>query len=122
MQYEIKRIDTWSAIRIVFIISLIIGLITSIFYSLFITTIGTFLSNFGSSEFGGELPSMGGIGFIFLVFFLTIFFAVIYTLLSAVVIALYNVIAGWAGGVLIHLEKEEPKPPYFHTETEESVL
>jgi len=102
---EIKKVEIWSVIKITFLLSLIVGLVLGFFYFSLISVVGQIAGSFGAPE--SELGNItGGIGF-FLAFFIAIFTAVFYTLVSAVIAVLYNVFAGWAGGIRVELSRDK---------------
>lgn len=126
MQYEVKKIDTWSVVRIVFIISLVAGFFLSLLYVLFLSVLGSFISNWGGTELGESLRPFGGVAAMFMVIFLTVMIAVIYSIMAAVITSLYNFLSKWAGGILVDIESTSPRalpplPPQPPV-TEEPVL
>lgn len=122
MRHEIKRIDVWSVVKIVFLLSLIGGFIIGVFYAALIGIISSISASMGGDEFTQALGMFGGIALIFIVIFFTIFVAVTYTLFAAIGAALYNFIARWAGGVTIELNGVEEKVPTVTQSSEERVL
>jgi hypothetical protein len=115
MKYELKKIDLWSGMKIVFMISLVLGFILSLFYASLLHLMSTFMGTFGGNDFDQILPS-NGIMTGFLVLFITFGIAVIYTFIAAIVIILYNAIAGWGGGVILSLNslETEQQSQSFH--------
>ncbi len=99
MEYEIKRFNIWSMVKIVFIIFLIIGFLLSLFYVVILMLIQTFTGSLGLGGFGNELVAISGITGIFIVLFFTLFYAVFVSVFSAFILGLYNIIAGSLGGI-----------------------
>ncbi len=109
MKYEIKRLNLWSVVKIVFVISLLIGFVFSLIYAGFLQVMTLLTSNFGGEDFVQMIPS-GGSMFIIVVVFFTIIFAVFYTTSALFAVVLYNAIAGWAGGVVVEMAAREISP------------
>jgi len=122
MNFELKKIDVWSCIKISFILYGILGLIIGIFYAIFFAFLGGIFNTFGGREFGSLGGLFSGVVGVFMVFFLALFYAVIGAIFTAVFVWLYNVIARAAGGIRFNLEgeklelKEEEPPRSFKYE------
>jgi hypothetical protein len=119
MKYELKRIEIWSIIRIVFMISLVIGFVLSLFYASLLQFLGLFMNTIGGQDFNQMIP-LGGIMTGFVLLFGTFGIAIIYTLIAAIAIFMYNVMAGWAGGIVLHLKSidVEHQPEIVQTREE----
>jgi len=122
MRYEIKRIDIWSVVKIVFLLSLIGGFLLGVFYAALIGFITSFSDTMGGDEFTDALGVFGGVALIFIVIACTIFFAGIYTVMAAIGAALYNFFARWAGGIALELNSAEDQIATPTPATEERVL
>jgi hypothetical protein len=109
MKYELKRIDLWSVIKIVFMISLVLGFVLTLFYASLLRFVSTFMGTFGGNDFNQIMPS-NGIMTGFLILFGTFGIAVIYTFIAAIAIILYNLMAGWGGGVVLFFASLEADP------------
>jgi hypothetical protein len=106
MRYELKRVEIWPIIKVVFILSLIFGFFIGIFYALIFSFISRFAAPF--QGFGGqEFSSFGGIGILFLVLICTVFITVINIFTAAVFTALYNLLATSIGGLVFNLAPKE---------------
>jgi len=111
VNFELKRVDVWSVVKIVFFLDAVIGLLVGFFYTFVFSLIGGFLS--------GEraLPMMGffsGVVGFFMSFVLAIFYAVLGAVFTAILAGLYNLLAGWLGGFKLSLAEEirpEASPP-----------
>lgn len=109
MIYEIKKIDVWSGVKIAFVLFGVIGLIFGMFYAIMLTMVGGILS-----QMGGEFQALGGaftgaLG-IFMIFFLAIFSAVMGAVVTAILMWIYNLLAGGLGGIKFNLAEEGSKP------------
>ncbi|MBN1997806.1 DUF3566 domain-containing protein [candidate division KSB1 bacterium] len=109
MQHEIKRFNLWSVVKIVFIISLLVGFVFSLIYAGLLQMMTLLTSNFGGEDFVHMMPTGASMFFIVVVFF-TIAFAVFYTIFAAFAVVLYNIIAGWAGGIVVELDQKNMSP------------
>ncbi|MCP4633413.1 MAG: hypothetical protein GY855_10850 [candidate division Zixibacteria bacterium] len=108
MNFRLKRIGIWSAVKISFLINGIIGAVFGFFAGLFIFMFGALLSQFGDFAGGSETfpPLFGGaVAIIIMPFFygfiMAVFNGIIFTAIAA---WLYNVISGFVGGIEMHLE------------------
>ena len=108
--HEIRRVDVWSVVKISFVLSLVAGLLMGFFYWFFMMAFMQVIGSLGGASELVDLPvnpaAVGGVGF-FMVFFIAILTAVFYSLISAIVAVLYNLVAGWAGGIRVHLVTEQ---------------
>jgi hypothetical protein len=108
MNYEIKKIDVWSVVKIAFIIYGIFGLIFGLFYAAILTMLGGFLSQFGEfGEFGDMTGLFTGAVGILMAFFMALFYAVIGAVFTAIFVWLYNILAKLTGGIRFNLETEK---------------
>ena len=92
------------------------------FYAVLIGFIGSVMGPMAGDEFSDALGLFRGVALIFIVFFFTIFIAVMYTVLAAIGAALYNFLARWAGGFAIELNSGEDKIQSTTHSSEEAVL
>ena len=107
MRYEIKRIEVWSVVKIVFLLSLIAGFVIGLLYALMIGFLTGVMGTIAGGEFSDTLGMFGGVALIFVVIFFTIFFAAIYTIVAAIGTALYNLLAKFSGGFTLELKSTE---------------
>jgi hypothetical protein len=110
MRYELQRIEIWSVIKIIFIISLFLGSLISIFYAGLFFIMSAFGNALAPAEFASFVP-MGGAMAIGIIVFGTITIAITYTIAAVVFIGIYNLLARWVGGFKVHfklVEKEQP--------------
>jgi len=111
MDYEIRCIDVWSVVKIVFVISLVLGLIVGLFYFLVVISLGSLVSSFG---FGEEIDTssftqLAGFLGLFMAIFIAILTAIFYSIVSAIAVGLYNLLSRWAGGIQVQLVGPEEK-------------
>ncbi len=117
MEFEIKRIDTWSAVKVSFVVYGFVGLIIGLFYGVFIFSLGGLLGGLANQElapFTGMFSSLaGGIFFTIIIgFFIAFISAVVYgVIITAVVVWLYNLFSKWTGGIKVKLEKSVTMVP-----------
>jgi len=102
MKYELKRIDIWPIVKIVFIFSLLLGFFIGILYAGIFLMVDTFSQVAAESGFD-EMGSLGG-GFAFIVLFgCTFGVSFIYTVGAIIYVVLYNLLAGSLGGFRFEL-------------------
>ena len=108
MQYQLKRIDPWSACKMTFLIAGVVGFVVGALYAVLITMMASFMGMVGMSE--GMPDEMGYIvgatGFIAVVAWIviTILYAVVGALVVSLATWLYNLLAGAIGGVQLTFE------------------
>ena len=115
MTFELKKIDLFSAIKISFLINALVGLIIGL---LFGSIMGFFMGIAGQmmpyDQMGWEGPGLGAFGLfggLLLGLLYAIFIAVGNgVILTGIVILLYNLFAGWLGGIKLNLN-EVPNDP-----------
>ncbi len=115
MKYQLKRIDTWSAVKITFVIAGAVGFVVGALYAVLITLMASLVGMFGMSE--GMPDEMGYVvsatGFIAVVVWIVI--TMMYAVLGSLVVALsswlYNLAAGVIGGVNLTLEAQPDATP-----------
>ena len=104
MEYEIKRINAWSVIKFVFLISFFIGTLIGIFYALILSIVCNLIQNITINELGLGVKSLNEISLFFLIIFFAIFISISNSIMSAIFIGTYNFIAQWLGGIKIALK------------------
>ena len=109
MEYEIKRFNIWSAAKIVFIIFIIIGILFSLFYLVVIGIFQNFIQSIGMNEFEDNMPFITGFTGIIVIVFFSFFYAIFATIFTILILGLYNIIAGFAGGIKIDVHQESVK-------------
>jgi len=99
MEYEIKRIDILSVVKIFFFLFLIIGFIMSLVYFVFMNMASGFLSNFSGEEL--EIPAgvLGGFVSLFGIMFFSVMYAIFMSVFTAIILGLYNIMAHYIGGI-----------------------
>jgi len=100
--YELKKIDVWSLVKIVSILSFALGLVIGFIYLLMILLISR-LSSTLMGDFDSEVMQVGGFVGFFMVFFIAILTSLFYTVVTAVLAVLYNGISGFTGGIRIRM-------------------
>lgn len=110
MNFELRKIDVLSAIKVSFFIHLVIGILLGIMIGSLFAFIMSFISQFMPSE---ELSgfNFGAFG-VFSAFLLVIFYAVFLSAFNGIIITgifclLYNLMASWLGGIKVEF-KEGP--------------
>ncbi|MFH1861181.1 MAG: DUF3566 domain-containing protein [bacterium] len=111
MMYEIKRLDLLSVFKVSLLVYLIIGFLLGILYALLLVGMMSALSPLVDDTVLRELGSLGAMGAMMLALFMSVIFAVLWSVLTVIAAGIYNVISGWLGG--IKLELEAPPMPYI---------
>ncbi|MCI0532214.1 MAG: DUF3566 domain-containing protein [candidate division Zixibacteria bacterium] len=111
MNYEIKRIDLWSAIKISFIVNGVLGFGLGLVIGLLAAAATELLAPFMAMG-GSELQEVGSgstaASIIVTPFFVAFFMAVIYgVIVTGIFVVLYNLIAKLSGGVKVSINKNE---------------
>jgi len=105
MEYEIKRINSWSIIKIVFIISFLIGLFIGVIYSFTINIIGNILLQLTFDELIVE--PLSAISIFFLIIIIALFTSILSGSVTFVFVIIYNLTAQWIGGIKVELKFNE---------------
>jgi hypothetical protein len=108
----ITRIGILSLAKIQGIICAVVGLIIGLIYGLVMVFMGTILAAVGSREGGGA--ALGGLGFgiiggLFMIVVMVIFYAVMGFVAGAISALIYNIAAGFMGGLELDYETERPE-------------
>lgn len=101
----IRRVGVLSLAKISGVLYAVFGFIIGIFFSLAGLITSSFASSMGRDS--GMFGALFGVGAIIL---LPIFYGVLGFVTSAIAAWLYNLIAGWVGGLEIELEDDRPAP------------
>jgi len=108
MRYEIKSVGMWPFIKVSFFFNLVVGFIFGLLYALFAGFIMTIMSRFsefqpGSFDFDLE-PLPIGFMLVVLPILFAIMGAVFYTIIGAILVLIYNLIARLVGGYELDLQ------------------
>jgi hypothetical protein len=101
--YTLKKVPLWPVLKVAFILFLILGIIIGVFYAFLISSFGFLASALGDPSIGGELGFMRGLGFV-LIPVIAIFYAVFATIIVAIWVLIYNLLASVVGGIELVLE------------------
>ena len=110
MNWEIKRIDLWSAIKISFVANAVLGFVLGLLIGLLSAALTEFLAPFmamsGQEIEGLSSASSAGM-IIFMPFFMAFFMAVAYgVIVTGIIVGIYNLVAKFAGGIKVNLEQQ----------------
>src|SRR5947209_6034673 len=114
----IKRLGVLSIAKIYGLICAVFGLIIGVFYGLIFAVFGAMLSGLGRSSSSGSGAVGAGVGFVFAVILFPILYGIIGFIAGAIGAAIYNLAAGWMGGVEMDLDTAggyyaAPQPPQY---------
>lgn len=107
--YLLKKIPLWPAIKMAFLVFIILGIVIGIFYAVLLSTWGALMSSFADSGFGGQFGMLRSLGFV-LIPVIAIMYAIFGTIVIAIWVLIYNLIASVIGGVEFVLETAERRP------------
>ncbi len=103
MLYEVKRFDLLTVFKVSFLVYLAVGFLLGILYGLIIvqilSTLGPMMDNAMFDDFSG----MGFTAALTMALFMAIFMAVIWSIVTVIAAGIYNLVAGWVGGVQVEL-------------------
>lgn len=108
MQYELKKIDLWSAIKVSFFINALIGLTIGLLIGIFFGFIFGALSHLNNID----MPSfpLGPFGGLFLGIAYGVVMAVFNgIILTSITVILYNLFSTWLGGIKVDVSAVEPE-------------
>ena len=105
MEYEIKRINTWPIVKIVFLFSFIFGAFIGISYAFILSFINSFFQYFNFEDITVQAFNTNEI--FFLIIFTAIFTAVISCIISIILVGVYNLSSRWIGGIKLELKSSE---------------
>lgn len=113
MRLELKRVDMWSAIKISFCVNIILGFLLGIVYALFLGMFAGLLSSLPGGEGLEGVQMSFGILIIVMPFMFAFFLGVVYTVVTAICVALYNFMAKFTGGIELSFQQiaEQQTPP-----------
>ncbi len=101
--YVLKKVPLGPVLKIAFILFLIIGVIIGVFYALLISSFGFLASALNDPSLGSEMGFIRGLGFV-LVPVIAIFYAIFATIVVAIWVLVYNLLASVVGGIELVLE------------------
>ena len=101
--YLLKRIPLWPVIRMAFICFLILGIVIGVIYAILLSMWGALASSFADSGLGDQVGLLRSLGFI-LIPVIAILYAVFGTIVVAIWVLIYNLIASVVGGVEFEFE------------------
>jgi hypothetical protein len=101
MNYEIKRFAIWPVAKISFVVGAILGFLIGGFFWM----VSGIISQIPFEDFGSDatgIESLGAMGIV-LPFFMAVFYGVLMMVGNVIFTGLYNVLAGFVGGVEVEL-------------------
>ncbi|MBN1560955.1 DUF3566 domain-containing protein [candidate division KSB1 bacterium] len=106
MKYELRRIDIWPIVKIVFILSLLLGFFVGLLYAGMFLLLDAFANLAADSGFA-ELDSLGSAFAIIVILACTAGISFINTVGAIILVVLYNLTAGSIGGLYFDLQPVE---------------
>jgi predicted membrane-bound spermidine synthase len=111
MDYELKKIDLWSAIKISFMVNAVIGLVIGLLIGFVFAFIVSFVSQMVPAD-GPDMASIpfGPLGGFFIGLIYALFIAVVNGIIvTSVIVIMYNLFAGWVGGLKLEFQPVAPE-------------
>jgi hypothetical protein len=105
MNYELKRFGIWPVAKISFVVGAILGFLIGGF----LWMVSGVLSQLPLEDFGGDVggfESLGAMG-VMLPFFMAVFYGVLMMVGNVIFTGLYNILAGFVGGLEIELAQAD---------------
>ncbi|MFH2054861.1 MAG: DUF3566 domain-containing protein [bacterium] len=125
MKLELKRIGVWSAIKVTFLLSLVIGFAVGILYALLIMMMMAIPMSQMPDDFPGISGMfVGGVMLVILPILMSIFMAIVNTVGAALAALIYNLVVKMIGGLELEFAEVKavvmqpvartatPPPPY----------
>jgi len=108
MKFELKKIDLFSAIKISFLINAILGLVVGLCLGIFMTLFYSVFSQlipYDQIDYSAPAMPVIGVmsGFFFAVFYMALMAVINGIIITGLVVIMYNLIAGWLGGLKFEL-------------------
>ncbi len=97
--YRIKKINVWQTAKVFAVIYLLIAFVTVVPALLFMSTIMGSLMSDSSFMFPFHLSGI-------FILFVPFIYAVAVFIVTAISCAIYNLVAGWTGGIEVELEQQ----------------
>ncbi len=105
-RFEIRHIPLWPAVKLAFIVFLVVGILFAILYAVMLAAMGFLASTFGESVFGEDIGIFRNLGFV-MIPVIAILYAAFGTIAAVIWILVYNVAASVVGGVEVELKQKE---------------
>ena len=104
--FVLKKIPLWPVLRMSFVVFIIIGIVIGVFYAIMLSMWGTLMSSFADAGLGEQLGILRGLGFV-LIPVVSILYAVFGTIVVAIWVLVYNLVAAVVGGIELVLEESD---------------
>jgi predicted membrane-bound spermidine synthase len=106
MNFELKKIDLFSAIKISFCINAVIGIFVGLLMGLFMALMFGLIDQFAQTGRSFDPPPFGMFGG----FFIGVIYALILIVVNGIIVPciavlLYNLFAGWLGGMKFYFKE-----------------
>ncbi len=110
MKFELKRIAVWPAVKISFLVNLVLGFVVGIFYAFFLALLMALPTAMANPDFA-PFSAISGAIIVFMPFLFAFGGAVMYTIAVFIFVVVYNLFARIAGGMEFeYVQLAEIKP------------
>ena len=119
MEFEIKRINAWSVLKIIFVFYLGFGAFLGILFAFISNLLSAMILSFGSNYWGNEVFTPSAFSIFINVISFALFIAVSGSVITLIFIGIYNILSSLFGGIKINLRtlKHEEEPLFLMEES-----
>jgi hypothetical protein len=101
--YEIRKIPLWPAVRLMFVLFLVVGILIAIIYSIIFSGLSFLANTLGESPFGNDMEMFQRLGLV-MIPIIAVSYAFFGTLVVIIWVLVYNLIASVVGGIELDLK------------------
>lgn len=105
-----QQIRSFGVLQTSKVVAIIYALVTLVFFVPF-----ALIGLLAGAASGGQEGIFGGVAFLVLALLAPVLYGILGFIFTALSCAVYNVVAGWVGGIEVRMEGNAPPPPYGGT-------
>lgn len=122
MEFEIKRINAWSVLKIIFVFYLGFGAFLGIFFAFISNLLSAMILSFGSSYLGEDVFIPSGFSIFINIISFALFFAVFGSVVTLFFIGIYNLLSSMFGGIKFELQSIDDNRSIQSVDTQETLM
>ena len=107
MRYEIERIEVWPAVKIGFFVGAALGFLIGAAWAGLFVLISGLASMVVPEEVGRGLFAIPAAAGMMIPFVTTLVQGLLWALLAAIGVFIYNLLSRWVGGLVLHLTPDD---------------